>query len=298
MADLSGPIIAAIDAGGTTFKCALIESSGEIIDQIRVPTTTPDETIAACVRYFSEHKNIDDRAECMGIASFGPLDIDTNSKNYGAILDGPKSGWAGVNLKDAFEMALNIPVAVDTDVNGALLAEMEWGAAKGCKSAVYMTIGTGIGAGIYANGDLLGQPSHPEFGHIQLKRHPKDSEFEGVCELHGDCLEGLASAPALLSRYGDPEKLPHDHVGWEIIAYYLAQACLSLSLTLRPERLVLGGGIMLAPHLITAVRQQYAQFLNGYLGQSSQEIDELITTPGLGDNAGVLGGVRIAQIRM
>ncbi|MDB2438083.1 ROK family protein [Hellea sp.] len=290
------PIIASIDAGGTTFKCALIQEERGVIAGMRVPTTSPDETLSSCAAFFKEQARKGLNASAMGIASFGPIDVDPNSSNYGMILDGPKFGWAATNLKDYFEQALSIPVAVDTDVNGALLAEMEWGAAKGVDAAAYVTIGTGIGAGIFANGNLIGKPHHPEFGHIRVQRHDADKAFSGGCSIHGDCLEGLASATALTRRFGNPVNLPKGHIGWDIEAYYLAQACTALSLMLRPSKIVLGGGLMLAPHLIGNVRHQYAELMNDYLGQSKDEIDNLIVTPELGDDAGLFGGVRLAKL--
>ncbi|GGX76028.1 fructokinase [Litorimonas cladophorae] len=290
-----GPILAAIDAGGTTFKCALIREGEGVIANLRVPTATPSETLEACSRFFHEQAAKGLTASAMGIASFGPIDVDVNSPTYGTILDGPKLGWAKTNLKSYFEAALSIPVAVDTDVNGALLAEMMWGAAQGTQVAAYMTIGTGIGAGLFANGSLIGKPSHPEFGHIRLKHHDADKDFMGVCSIHGDCLEGLASATALTKRFGDPIKLSQDHIGWEIEAFYLAQACNVLALTLRPEKIILGGGLMLAPHLLGSVRTQYANLINGYLDQSPEDIDKLIVTPGLGDDAGLYGGAYLAK---
>lgn len=211
------------------------------------------------------------------------------------ILAGPKSAWAGTNLRTYFETSLSLPVAVDTDVNGALLAERAFGAAKGSRSAVYVTIGTGIGAGIWANGNLIGKPSHPEFGHMFLKRHKDDNDFDGVCATHGDCLEGLASATAFMKRFGDPTTLPIGHKGWEIEAFYLAQACIALSLTMRPERIILGGGLMLAPQLIDRIRAQYARLINDYLKQTVAEIDALIVTPSLGDDAGIFGGYVLAN---
>ncbi len=288
------PILATIDAGGTTFKCGLFQEGRGIIASARIPTTRPDETLKGCLKFFRDQAEKGIKPGAMGIASFGPLDVDPNSDSYGTILAGPKSLWAGTNLKVYFETAMSIPVAVDTDVNGALLAELKWGAAQGSDSAAYVTIGTGIGAGLYCNGDLIGKPSHPEFGHIQVKRHEADKDFKGLCSIHGDCLEGLASANALTERFGNPIELPEDHMGWEAEAYYLAQACIALSLALRPERIVLGGGLMLAPHLIGKVREQYKNLANNYLGQSEADIADLIVTPGLGDDAGLLGGAYLA----
>lgn len=291
----SGPIVAAIDAGGTTFKCALIQGGKSVLANLRVPTTRPAETLQACAEFFQAEAANGLKPNTIGIASFGPLDVDSASADYGSILEGPKSAWAGTNLRTYFENALSLPVAVDTDVNGALLAERAYGAAKGSQSAAYVTIGTGIGAGVFANGDLVGKPAHPEFGHIYLKRHPADTDFKGVCATHGDCLEGLASATAFMKRYGDPKVLPLDHIGWEVEAFYLAQACQVLSLSLRPNKIILGGGLMLAPNLISKVRDEYARLINGYLRQSAAEIEDLIVTPALGDDAGIFGGYVLGE---
>jgi fructokinase len=292
--DPPAPIVAAIDAGGTTFKCALIQEGQGIIAGIRVPTTQPTETLQGCAQFFKDQAALGRKPSVMGIASFGPIDVDPQSSNYGMILDGPKLGWAATNLKTYFEQELSLKVKVDTDVNGALLAEMRWGAAKGANSAAYVTVGTGIGGGLFANGELIGKPFHPEFGHIRLRRHEADKDFPGVCSYHGDCLEGLASATAITKRFGNPVDLPNGHIGWDIEAYYLAQACNTLSLMLRPDKIVLGGGLLLAPHLIGSVRKQYAGLMNNYLSQSCAEIETLIVTPGLGDDAGLFGGACLA----
>ncbi len=291
----TGSIVAAIDAGGTTFKCALIQEGQGIIAGTRVPTTQPKATLQACAQFFKDQAALGRKPAAMGIASFGPIDVDPQSSNYGMILDGPKLGWAATNLKSYFEQELSVNISVDTDVNGALLAEMRWGVAKGASSAAYVTIGTGIGAGLFTNGGLIGKPSHPEFGHIRLKRHEADTRFSGVCPTHSDCLEGLASATALTKRFGNPADLPEGHMGWEIEAYYLAQACNTLSLMLRPDKIVLGGGIMLAPHLLGRVRTQYASLVNKYLGETKTDIEDLIVTPGLGDDAGIFGGACLAD---
>lgn len=287
-------VLASIDAGGTTFKCALARIGDGILVSQRFPTTSPDETIGACVGFFKAQIAAGHTFKALGIAAFGPLDINPDSKTFGSILKTPKPGWSNFNLKTAFEAGLDIPVNIETDVNGALLAEMEWGAAKGCASAAYVTIGTGIGAGLYSNNGLLGKPVHPEFGHIRVKRHPEDGNFSGLCPFHGDCLEGLASAKALTERFGDPKRLPTGHIGWQIIGNYLAQACVSLTLTARPERIILGGGLMLAPHLIANVRRQYSHLMDGYLGETDSQISQLIVLPGLGDDAGLWGGVKLA----
>jgi len=287
-------VFAGIDAGGTSFKCILADDNRNVIKQISVPTSVPQDTLEQCIEFFrsagGEYKII-----ALGIASFGPLDIDPRSKNYGTYLPGPKSGWAGVNLHDIFKTALRIPVVIDTDVNGALLAECAWGHAKNHTTAAYITIGTGIGAGILCAGQLAAKPYHPEFGHIRVERHPADKDFKGVCNIHGACLEGLASGPSLRARFGDPQHLPKDHEAWDILAFYLAQACVSLVLSFRVQAIILGGGVMQTQHVLPKIKQHYFDQMNGYLGQSMDDIDKLILRPKLANQAGMWGGIYLAQ---
>lgn len=281
-----------IDAGGTTFKCGLADTTGALIKTHRVPVTTPAETIAACSDWFM--KAIGSATlKSFGIASFGPIDVDPHSASYGTITGSAKPGWSGTNLRASFSKALGLPITLDTDVNGALLAEMSKGAAKGCASAAYVTVGTGIGAGLFANGSFLGRPSHPEFGHIALRRSPGDEAFQSVCPFHPDCLEGLASARAIRARAGDPEALSPDHPVWAIAADYLAQAARTLTLTFRPERIILGGGLLLAPHLVGRVRKAFEAQMGGYLEHAPAS--ELIVTPALGDNTGLIGAILLGQ---
>ncbi|NNC38401.1 MAG: ROK family protein [Hyphomonadaceae bacterium] len=286
----SSPLVGAIDAGGTTFKCAVLTPDRGIVASRRIPTTSPEQTFDQCRAFFNENTTNGIEIKSLGIACFGPLTLDRSSPDYGMIHNTPKPGWSGANAKHYFERALAIPVHIETDVNAALLAERQWGAAQNSETSVYITVGTGIGAGIYANGGLLGGKHHPEFGHIAVERHPMDKDFNGRCSFHGSCLEGLASAPALTDRFGNPEKLGPDHAGWAITADYLAQACLSLIYTLRPERILLGGGLMQAPHIIPQIRNRIIDRLNNYAGISSIEIEKMITPPALGENAGLMGG--------
>lgn len=283
-----------IDAGGTTFKCGILSAAGEWVAKSRIPTSSPDETVAGCVAFFEHHAL---KLASLGVAAFGPVDIDPTSATYGTILETPKPRWSGVGLKTRLDHALGVDCRFDTDVNGALTAEMIDGAAHNAQSAAYVTVGTGIGAGIFANGAMLGRPSHPEFGHIYVKRHPSDGDYKGRCPFHEDCLEGLASAGALTDRWGDPRTWADDHVGWDIAAHYLAQACLVLSLTVRVERIILGGGLMLSPLMRPKVITQYLDLADGYLGQSAAEVDKLIVTPGHGDDAGLRGAVYVGQGR-
>ena len=288
------PCFAGIDAGGTTFKCGVSDADGNLLNKHRVRVTSPEETLSACAAFF---KSVVSRSDlkALGIASFGPIDIDRTSNTYGTILSTPKPNWAGTNLHAFFTDALATETVVDTDVNGALFAEMASGAAQGAASAVYITIGTGVGAGIYLNGHFAGQPTHPEFGHIPIKRHPDDTSFAGICPFHGDCLEGLASVSAMRARWGEPKDLAPNHHGWVIAADYLAQACRVLTLTLRVERIILGGGLMLAPHLLDMVRSAYDRQMANYLGDESIAGRTLIDRPAFGDDAGLCGALLLAS---
>lgn len=285
-----------IDAGGTTFKCVIYDQEEGIIVKHRVPTTTPTETIEACIQFFKTQLDSNIKYRALGIAAFGPINVDRNSPDYGTIGHTPKNGWSNTNLKHAFETGLKVPVTIDTDVNAALLAELRLGAAQGCQTASYTTIGTGVGTGFFANGDFLGKPHHPEFGHIRVARHRLDESFAGVCGIHGDCLEGLASAPSLWKRYDDPEKLPPDHEAWDIVGYYLAQACLTQFLSLRPERIILGGGVMLSPHILPKIHSHFAELLTGYLNVTTHDIKQMIVKPALGDDAGVHGAIQLSKL--
>lgn len=299
MTEPSTPLIGGIDAGGTTFKCAIAAPDGRLLATLRVPVTTPEATIGACVDFFRwEMKERGTRLNVLGIASFGPIDVDPASPEYGTLYATPKPGWAGTRLSARFFSALGVPVVLDTDVNGALAAELDRGAAKGFASAAYITVGTGIGAAVWSAGGFLGKPSHPEFGHIRVERHPADREFAGVCSFHGACLEGLASAPALAARFGPPEALPADHPVWEIEAFYLAQACATLFYTARPQRILLGGGVFLAEGLVPKVRAAFGRILNGYLGLTEGDIEALIQRPALGDDAGLFGAITLARKAM
>ena len=285
-------IVAAIDAGGTSFKCALVRPDGTIVTSWSIATMQPDETLAACAESFEKGlKSLNSKPAALGIASFGPVEIDPVAPHYGTITGTAKPGWSGAAIGPRLSAALGCRFALDTDVNAALAAELRWGAGQGMSNAAYMTVGTGIGVGLFLNGGSVGRPTHPEFGHIRVARHPEDILFEGVCDLHRDCLEGLASGPALRARWGDPSELPVDHPAWDIEAHYLAQACLNLYLATRLERIMIGGGVMNTTHLLAKVQTAFDALMGDYLPVSGVNI---ICSPDLGAQAGVLGGAVLA----
>lgn len=295
MADPEDRLFAGVDAGGTTFKCGVADGAGRLLRTERIPVgADPEATLAACADAFQRMQaELGAPLAAAGVGCFGPLEIDPTSPTCGAILATPKPGWSHVNVRAELARRLDVPVRIDTDVNAALGAEMRWGAAQGAACAAYVTVGTGIGAGLFANGGFLGSPAHPEFGHIAVRRHPDDPDFAGNCPFHGDCLEGMAAAPAFAARFGDPQTLAADHPAWRIEAQYLAQGALSLFLTIRPQVIVMGGGLMLAPGLIETIREEFRALIGGYL-DGGPDPRSLIVGPGLGDEAGLLGGVRLA----
>lgn len=274
--------LGAIEAGGTKMVLAVVTENGEILERETIPTTLPEETLARMAAYFTG-KGID----ALGIASFGPLLLDRKSPDYGVIRRTPKPGWEQVNMLKYFRDRLQVPADIDTDVNGAILGEITFGSAKGLENAIYITVGTGIGVGVCLNGKLLHGIGHAEAGHILMKRHPAD-HFAGNCPFHGDCFEGLASGPALKIRYGAPaEKLAEDPEVWEIEAYYIGQAIADYILTYAPEKVILWGGVMHHEAMLPLIRAQAEKQLNAYVALPA--LEEYIVTPGLGDDAGIIG---------
>lgn len=290
----SEPLVAGIEAGGTKFNCLIGRGPGEIVAEIQFPTTNPEETIAHALDFFATNRAKFGAPAALGIASFGPVALDSASSAYGHITSTPKPGWRDIDILGPFAAALGCPIAFDTDVNGAVLAERRWGAAKDLDSFVYVTIGTGIGGGAMTGGRLVHGAMHPEIGHMLPPRGRVADDFAGICPFHGDCLEGLASGPAIEARWGQPgSALPPDHPAWELEAHYLALMCMNLSLALSPKRILLGGGVMRREHLFPLVRARFDALMAGYLAPSGA-LEDFIGPPGLGARAGALGALALA----
>ncbi|MCR8850503.1 ROK family protein [Rossellomorea sp. SC111] len=285
-------MIGAIEAGGTKFVCGIGDETSTIFERITIPTTTPDETLEHVVKFF-EGKNI----ERLGVGSFGPVDLDRDSGTYGSITSTPKPYWSDFNLIGELKKHFSVSVAFDTDVNAAALGESIWGAAKGLDSCLYITVGTGIGVGALTEGKLVHGLTHPEMGHIMVRRHPDDA-YAGGCPYHGDCLEGLASGPAIEARWGKKAvELVDNPQVWEMEAYYLAQAIANYILILSPKKVILGGGVMNQKHLFPLIREQVVTILGGYVQhkQILEEIDTYIVPPGLGNNSGLVGALGLVR---
>lgn len=283
--------IALIEAGGTKFIVGVGDASRRIHARTRIDTLVPEQTIPAAIAWLQEQET--DYA-AVGIASFGPLDLDQASPTWGHITRTTKPHWSDTDIAGPFGCALNCPVAIDTDVNGAALAEWMWGAGQGTNASLYLTVGTGVGGGAVVRGRLIHGVSHPEMGHIRMPRHPLDTGFAGHCPFHGDCLEGLAAGPSIVARWGASlSEMPADHIGHQMIAWYLAQAAATFQATLEPARIILGGGVMGTPGLMERVRAEAVAASNGYF---AGDPEKLIVSPALGDNVGLLGALALTQI--
>jgi fructokinase len=282
-----------IEAGGTKFVCAVGSSPEDLVTQ-HFPTTTPTETITRVADFFSSYKEL----RSIGIASFGPLDLNPASKTFGFIANTPKIAWRNFDFAGEVARITKLPVAIDTDVNGAALAEARWGAARGLDTFVYLTVGTGIGGGGLVNGKVMHGLLHPEMGHLRVPHDRDDDVYAGCCPFHGDCLEGLASGPALHERWGRaPETLPSEHPAWDLQAHYLALGIQNIICTLSPQRVILGGGVMQRAELFIAIRKKVQALLNGYVTSAAllSGIDGYIVPPALGDRTGVLGALALAR---
>lgn len=283
-------LIGGIEAGGTKMVCAIGDENGTIIDRKSFPTRQPKETFEDIISYFKEWE-----IKALGIGCFGPVDLNKNSETYGYITSTPKPGWANCDIVGTFMEALVVPVGIDTDVNGAILGEVTWGAAKGAESAIYITIGTGVGVGVYVNGKLLHGLVHPEAGHILLARHPKDS-YQGRCPYHSNCVESLASGPAIEERWGKKAfELADREEVWELEAYYIASAITNYILTYSPQKIILWGGVMHQEQLFAKVRAQVKEMLNGYVDNPMilEDMDNYIVKPELGEDPGILGAIKL-----
>jgi fructokinase len=276
-------IYGAVEGGGTKWVCG-VGSAPEDLETISIPTTTPAETLGRVIRFF-ETKPV----SALGVASFGPLDLKT-----GFITSTPKPGWANTDVSGSLGRALRVPVGFDTDVNAAALGEAEWGEGRGLDDFVYLTVGTGIGGGAVVNSQLLHGNLHPEMGHLPVPHDLASDPFPGSCPFHGDCLEGLASGPAIEKRWGSKaEHLPPDHPAWALEARYLACGLAALLYTLSPRKIIVGGGMAEAPWLLPLVRIELTARLNGYL--LGLEAGNLIVAPGLGRRSGIAGALLLAR---
>lgn len=287
-------LLGGIDAGGTSVRCMLATGPDGVVAEETFPTTSPAETLARAAAFFRDGPG--GAARAIGIACFGPVAVDPAHPRHGTILVTPKPGWSGTDVLGPIRAATARPVAIETDVIAAAIGEQRWGAGQGQDCLAYVTVGTGIGAGIVTPAGPLHGALHPEAGHIRVPRHPGDTGFAGICPFHGDCVEGLASAPALRARWGtDPADLPDDHPAWAIEAHYLAHLCATLVLVGAVRRVILGGGVSARAGLVARVARQTDALLASYAAPLQPPDGPFVVAPGLGLQAGVFGALAVAD---
>ena len=281
-----------IEAGGTHWNCAIGDGGAEPARVATFPTTTPAETIARAVEFFAAEPEL----EALGVGLFGPVELRRDSPRWGTILTTPKPGWEGTDVAGALAAALKVPIALDTDVNAAALGEWRHGVARGLETFVYVTVGTGIGGGVFANGRPVHGLLHPEVGHMMVPHDRTRDPFAGSCPFHGDCLEGLASGTAMRERWGRPGEELTDPEAWELEAEYLALGLANVVLVLSAERIVLGGGVGRAPGLIERVRPRLQEILAGYVdAPAMRDMATYLVPPALGPHSGVIGALHLAR---
>ncbi len=285
--------IGGIEAGGTRWTCAVGSGDGEVERSESFPTTTPAETLGRATRFFAAVPDL----EAVGVGAFGPVEVNRSSPRWGTITTTPKPGWRDTDVVTPLAEALGVPIALDTDVNAAAVGEWRHGAARGLDTFVYVTVGTGIGGGAFANGRPVHGLLHPEVGHMLIPHDRGRDPFPGSCPFHRDCLEGLASGTALRERWGRPGEELTDPEAWELEAEYLALGLANVVLVLAAERIVLGGGVGAAPGLLPRVRARLLDVLAGYVDAPPlvDAIDDYLVAPGLGPRSGVVGAIELAR---
>ena len=294
------PLLGGVETGGSWCVCALGHGPGELVARERFPTTDAEATIARIIAFFRDPGR--PPAAAVGVGAFGPIELDERSPSWGELQSAtPKRGWAGVALGASLRAGLDVPVVLDTDVNAAALGEHRWGAGRDLESLAYLTVGTGIGAGLLIAGRPVHGLLHPEAGHIRIPHDHDRDPFAGACPVHGDCWEGLASGVALSARWDtDPATLPDSHPAWALEAEYLAAGILAIVMIASPQRVIVGGGVMRHPGLIAGVRARLAELLGGYLDRPplSGDLREFLVAPDLGGDAGVRGAIALAGDRL
>jgi fructokinase len=288
-----------IEAGGTKFNCMIAQGPDKIIAETTIPTRLPSETLTEVVRFFTEtEKRLNISVSSIGVATFGPINLSPDEPNFGVITSTPKIKWQNTPILEILRSGFKVPVYIDTDVNAAAEAEGTWGAGMGLSDFIYLTVGTGIGGGVISNCRPIHGISHPEVGHMRIMHDKVLDPFEGICPFHHDCLEGLASGPAIKARWSQlPVDLPKEHPAWQLEAAYLAQAIHNLVLVCSPQKLILGGGVMQKAGLFEKIRNAVQASLNHYLNTPliNESIENYIVPPFLGNRSGMLGAIAIAQ---
>jgi fructokinase len=283
-----------VETGGSWCVCALGRGPGKLVAEEQFPTTDPGATLGRIADFFRRNAG----AVAIGIGSFGPVDLDPTSPTWGYVTSTPKPGWQHVSVAGVLAEQLGVPVAFDTDVAAAAIGEHRWGAGRGVGAVCYLTVGTGIGAGLLRDGRPWHGLVHPEVGHLWIPRDRERDSFDGSCPVHGDCWEGLAGGLAIAGRWGTPpDRLPDDHPAWPLEADYLALGIVAIVMVASPQRVIVGGGVMERRSLLPMIRSRVRGLVAGYIDTPllREQIDAYLVPPELGDRAGVLGAIAMAR---
>lgn len=286
-----------IEAGGTKFVCSVASGPDNIVQEVRFPTTTPEETLQRSIQFFEPFVS-NRQINAIGVGCFGPLDLNPKSATYGYITATPKPHWSNTDVRGTLQRSLNVAIGFDSDVNVAAFGEYMWGASRGYDPSLYLTIGTGVGGGYLINGKPLIGLLNLEMGHVRIPHNRELDPFDGACPFHQDCFEGLASGPAIEKRLGvSGATVPETDPFWDIEAEYIASALMNYILTLSPKKIILGGGVMQREFLFAKVRSRVLNLLNGYVASKSvlETIDQYIVPPGLGNQSGSMGAIAMAM---
>jgi len=287
-------MIGAVELGGTKVLAAVATDPLKPLRTVRIATRDPHATLGEVNAFFRAAQSEFGPIDALGVGAFGPVQLREGAAEYGRIGRTPKPGWPGTDLLRTLGESVNCPIVLNTDVNAAALGEARWGAGRDIQALVYLTVGTGIGGGVVIDGRTLKGAQHPEIGHVRICRHP-DDDYRGLCPYHADCAEGLASGPSIMDRFGMTlQDLPPAHPFRDILADYLAQLCATLVLTLSPQRIVIGGGVMGNANLHRQVEQQLQNWLNGYVEPGGGTPGRFVVPPALGDHAGLTGCFALA----
>jgi fructokinase len=295
---MKNEVFGGIEAGGTKFVCMIGTGPEDIRLVERFPTSNPADTLAKALAFFQKGARIQPLS-AIGVACFGPIDLDPASPTFGHITTTPKPGWANTDIMGILRSALGIPVLMDTDVNAAALSEHMWGCTDRCDPLIYLTVGTGIGGGCIVNGRPIHGLVHPEIGHLRIPHDREADPFAGICPFHGDCFEGLACGPAMHKRWGQAaENLPDDHPAWDLEAQYIALALMNIIVSFSPHRIIIGGGVMQHTDLFPRVRKKVLGLVNAYIQSPMilEHIDKYIIPPVLGNQSGVLGAIALCRM--
>jgi fructokinase len=293
----AAPLYGAIEGGGTKFVCAVALSPDRCLERATIPTTDARTTLAECVRFFAAAERKHWPIAAFGFGCFGPIVLRRGAADLGRLMATPKPGWSGANVLEPLRSAFGVPIALATDVGAAALAELRLGAGRDVGSLAYITVGTGIGGAVAPQAPAVPRLLHAEMGHLPVRRDARDLGFEGICSFHRDCLEGLASGPAIRARWGAPlDELPAEHVAHAVIGGYLGQLTASIALLISPERVVFGGGVMTSGTLLKPIRTTALECLNGYLEPlaDAARMARYVCTPALGQDAGITGALLLA----